>query len=381
MMADTTTTDFEYPDILPTDYIDESLDSIKARDDAAKNGFRRVSSFPSVTADNVGMKVYLVGKGNYQLTAADPEPEWVQLNEEGRSPAYTDWVRDNYQPISKLLTSLAKLTEASNALPYFNGPEDMQSVALTGYIKNLLACSDNDEVIELLKLGTMAKLSYPINGSYIAEGTLPKSAISEEFKSALGWSTGDMKLTYKTTADDGWVLADDGSIGNAMSGATSLASADCYDLFMLMWDNDYCTLQSFSGSTSTKTTAIQDWTANKRLILPKVLGRALGVAGSGSGLTTRGLGATVGEETTTLGVDNIPAHTHGIRTSSSSAKSNGGSYASGYICQGFSKYSDNFSTYTNAVNNNLVTSTGSSSSTATHNNMPPTAFVNVMIKL
>jgi hypothetical protein len=62
-MADTT--DYEYPDILPTDYIDESLTSIKARDDAAKNGFRRVSSFPSVTEENVGMKVYLVGKGNY----------------------------------------------------------------------------------------------------------------------------------------------------------------------------------------------------------------------------------------------------------------------------------------------------------------------------
>jgi hypothetical protein len=255
------------------------------------------------------------------------------------------------------------LTEVSNALPYFNGPEDMQSVALTGYIKNLLACSDNNEVIELLKLGTMAKLSYPINGSYIAEGTLPKSAISDDFKSALGWSTGDIKLTYKTSADDGWVFANDGSIGNSMSGATSLASADCYDLFMLMWNNSYCTLQSFSGATSSKTTAIQDWTSNKRLILPKILGRALGVAGSGEGLTTRDLGGTVGEETHKLTVDEMPSHTHILTIGDFET---GGSKHYRATPEGEGRSTKE------------TTATGGN---GRHNNMQPTAFVNVMIKL
>jgi hypothetical protein len=238
----------------------------------------------------------------------------------------------------------------------------MQAISLTGYIKNMLSCSDSNEVIDLLKLGTMAKLSYPIDGSYIAEGTLTKAAISDDFKSALGWSTGDIKLTYKTSADDGWVFADDGSIGNTMSGATTLASADCYDLFMLMWNNNYCTLQSFSGATSTKTTAIQDWTANKRLILPKILGRALGVAGSGEGLTTRDLGGTVGEETHKLTIAEMPSHTHNITHGST-------------VREG-KKHT--FSTMDDGSSTRTTTSTGGNGS---HNNMQPTTFVNVMIKL
>ena len=58
------TTDFEYPDIKKTDFIDESLPKILARDDASKHGFRRVESFPNVTADDVGMKIWWVGVGN-----------------------------------------------------------------------------------------------------------------------------------------------------------------------------------------------------------------------------------------------------------------------------------------------------------------------------
>lgn len=46
--------------------------------------------------------------------------------------------------------------------------------------------------------------------------------------------------------------------------------------------------------------------------LPDAAGRAVMIAGSGAGLTTRALGAKVGTESHTLTVAQIPAHAHGV---------------------------------------------------------------------
>lgn len=43
---------------------------------------------------------------------------------------------------------------------------------------------------------------------------------------------------------------------------------------------------------------------------PDSLGRVIGAAGAGAGLTSRAYGATVGEETTLIAEDNLPAHLH-----------------------------------------------------------------------
>lgn len=289
-------TDFEYPDIKRTDFIDDSLPKILARDDASKNSFRRVETFPPVTEENVGMKVWLVGVGNFQLVAVDPEPQWKQLTDDKRNPAYTDWIIDNYQPLSELLTSFSRLSGASGAIPYFNGPNDMQATTITAFIKDLLTQNDPESARELLELGTASTLNTPIDGKYIQTGTISKDKIDADFARNLGWTTGDVKLTYKSVADEGWVMMNDGSIGNASSGATTRANADCYDLFMLLWNIPATTVQTFAGVPTNKTTAIQDWSGNKRLVLPKVLGRALASAGSGEGLSPRGLGSNVGAE-------------------------------------------------------------------------------------
>lgn len=395
-----TITDYNYPNIEPTDYIDESLNKILARDDASKCSFRRVDTFPIVTENDVGMKVYLKGRGNFQLITVDPEPYWKQLTTDSRNPAYIDWVQENYQPISALLTSLAKLTQASNALPYFNGPNDVQATALSNFVKNLLAQTDGDGVRTALEIGDVASLSLPLDGATtIAAGSIPVSAIDDNFKRNMGWTTGDIKLTYKITADEGWVMANDGSIGNQASGATTRANVDTKDLFYLMWNLPVCEVQTFAGNPSTKTTAAGDWSANKRLILPKVLGRALGVAGSGNGLTTRNLGGSVGAEKFTLTAANIPPHNHGgLRVISiSGGYGYFGQMGLGCVASDFMKtnvrsqgldnnyyaYSPDdydFSVITDKYGNRLSPS-GTSSTSSTFDNMQPTSFVNVMIKL
>jgi microcystin-dependent protein len=54
------------------------------------------------------------------------------------------------------------------------------------------------------------------------------------------------------------------------------------------------------------------WVNNCRMSLTKQLGRALAVAGSGSGLTTRTLGRVDGAETHTQSLTEMVAHNHGF---------------------------------------------------------------------
>lgn len=401
----TNPTDYNYPNIEPTDYIDESLDKILARDNASKCGFRRVDTFPIVTEEDVGMKVYLSGRGNFQLITVDPEPYWKQLTTDNRNPAYIDWVQENYQPISALLTSLARLTQAANALPYFDGPNSMQATTLSETARSMLAQSDVAGIRTTLGLGDVSTLNLPLDGATtIAPGSIPVTAIDANFRRSMGWSTGDVKLTYKLNADDGWVMANDGSIGNQASGATTRANNDTRDLFYLMWNLPVCEVQTFAGNPSTKTTAAGDWSANKRLVLPKVLGRALGVAGSGEGLTTRSLGGSLGAETFELTAGAIPPHSHGgLRVISNGHDSwSSGSYAAVTHYKALAASASDFmetaigpihgesgpsyldqSKYDLTVitdrNGNRMSPAGGGTSQI--NNMQPTSFLNVMIKL
>lgn len=174
-----------------------------------------------------------------------------------------------------------------------------------------------------------------------------------------GFSTGDAKLTYKTVADAGWVMLNDGTIGSATSGATTLASAAAQALFTLLWNNilnTYCPVSGGRGASPAT-----DWTANKTIGLPIALGRAIAVAGVGAGLTAWALGQTFGEETHLLTVNEIPSHIHtggsgGGATVQSGAGVNVGNYYVG----------------------NTTAPTGGGQP---HNNLGPRTFLNVMICL
>lgn len=122
------------------------------------------------------------------------------------------------------------------------------------------------------------------------------------------FTTGDVKATLKSSADPGWVLLNDGTIGNAGSGATTRANADCFALFSLLWNNVSNTYAPVSGGRGAS--ALADWNALKTIQLLSVAGRALAGAGTGSGLTARALGQNLGEETHTLAAGELPHHTH-----------------------------------------------------------------------
>ena len=191
------------------------------------------------------------------------------------------------------------------------------------------------------------------------------------------WTTGDVKITLKTTADAGWVLMNDGTIGNASSGGTTRANADTSALFTLLWNNTAdadCAVSSGRGAN-----AAADFAADKTIALPKALGRALAVYGAGSGLTSRALAKIIGTETHALTEAELASHAHAV-VDNGHLHSTGGqgvNYASG----GANPSMESGSGVYNTASATTGISIAAAGSGTAHNNMQPTTFLNVMIKL
>lgn len=110
--------------------------------------------------------------------------------------------------------------------------------------------------------------------------------------------------------------------------------------------------------------------------LPDCRGRVLGTLGQGTGLTNRALGASVGAETHTLTIGEMPSHNHGVTDPG---------HTHTYINNTNNQNTDNaFASETAADDADLAKTTGSSTTGITidnnggggaHNNMQPTLFI------
>jgi hypothetical protein len=160
--------------------------------------------------------------------------------------------------------------------------------------------------------------SGPGTGDVLRSGTPTAGQIAEWIDSnhirgiapPTGFTTGDAKITLKTVADTGWVMMNDGTIGNTGSGATTRANADCQSLYTLIWSNVSDTYAPVTGGRGASANA--DWTANKAIQLTRQLGRSLSIAGTGAGLSACALGQYDGEETHTLTVAELANHAHAM---------------------------------------------------------------------
>ena len=130
-------------------------------------------------------------------------------------------------------------------------------------------------------------------------------------------STGDLKPTHKTTADPGWIIWIDSTIGDASSSAGIRANADTAALFALYYnsytDSECRLLTSVGALTSRAATgnnSASAFAAHCAIYPPWGPGRSLGIAGSGAGLTARTLGSIAGSETETPTLAKTAAHGH-----------------------------------------------------------------------
>jgi hypothetical protein len=177
-----------------------------------------------------------------------------------------------------------------------------------------------------------------------------------EIAQSTEWVTGEITEGYMASKT-GWLLLNDTwEIGSAASTA-HYKRDDAYSLFILLWNAQDDTKCPVTGGRGVSAGA--DWLANKNLMLPKHAGRTVGATGSGTGITTRALGDSAGEETHTLITSEIPNHRH----STTEVFVSGGSDRSGSPGNG----GNGFTGYTGGGN--------------AHNNIQPTTFLNRFIKL
>jgi len=200
--------------------------------------------------------------------------------------------------------------------------------------------------------------------------------------SSAGFTTGDAKLTLKTVADPGWVIMNDGTIGDDLSGATR-ANLDTKNLFTLLFNNINDTNAPIFTSTGTATTraaqtdAVSAWAAHCRMSLTKQLGRALAIAGAGGGLTARTLGQTLGEERHTQTLAELVPHGHGGRTTFNYLWA----WAGATITYGGTEPNVLVAVDSNSISTSTAVTIDAAGSGTPFNVMQPTAFWNVMIKL
>lgn len=123
-----------------------------------------------------------------------------------------------------------------------------------------------------------------------------------------GSQTGDTIMTYRSVPSVGWIVNNNGSIGDAGSGATCRANADTQNLFNLMWPFAGCAIAGGKGAS-----AAADWGAKKALVLPQVASRLIGIAtgaSPGAGFTARNPGDSV--QTTETPLTSVEDYATGI---------------------------------------------------------------------
>lgn len=204
-------------------------------------------------------------KALYSLDSVDPVTWNLVLDYSSEIPN-GDWIEEHYQPLASNLTALSKVLSTEKTIPYFLNSKEMSSLTLTDYSMELLETKSSDEIRDRLKLGKLATKDM-IDGAT----DITRSSITEEkltftpIKSAEGFSTGDIKETYDTVIEEGWINFS-GSIGDTGSGA-SYANPNCEALFKVLWN-----LSSFTVSPSKGTSANDDWNAKKRITFPAKAG-------------------------------------------------------------------------------------------------------------
>lgn len=146
--------------------------------------------------------------------------------------------------------------------------------------------------------------------------------------------TGDIMMwPLNTIRSGGWAWLNGTTIGSASSGSTGRANADTSNLFAALWTdwpNAVLPIQNSDGSSGTRgISAAADFTANKRLPVPDLRGRAffgldnMGGASTAGRITTGGsgisgttLGSSGGSETVSLSGNQNGTHTHSGTTDS-----------------------------------------------------------------
>jgi hypothetical protein len=185
-------------------------------------------------------------------------------------------------------------------------------------------------------------IGYPLSAVCNINFTLPSIYLSDEVPTNFFQTydqidtvinsprTGDLRTSINNFQPFGWVLMNDGTIGDSSSNATTRANIDTWNLFWTLWNMAGAANAPMFTSAGTPVgygvSASADWTANNQISLTKQLGRALASAGqSNIGGTTFTVGQASGAIGTTIAQNNLPASmTLGLGSTSFTVAAGGG---------------------------------------------------------
>lgn len=230
----------------------------------------------------------------------------------------------------------------------------------------------------------LAGMVYVANGSGSGSWVAATSVITNS-----AFTTGDVKSTFKNVADSGWILWSEGTIGDGSSSASIRANSDTAALFALFWNNYNNTNAPVSGGRGASAAA--DYAAHKTITLPLGVGRAIGVAGSASGLTARPYGTLVGAESHFMLGSEIPSLTstanNNITVTTTRVVLNNPNDATtisvtgGGVGAGTAIASGGNMAFVTATGSNAISVNYTNGSPTALSLMQPTVYMTVMIKL
>jgi microcystin-dependent protein len=242
-----------------------------------------------------------------------------------------------------------------------------------------------------------------------ANDTLPSDTTKWRQFNTSPFPVGSILEYEGATLPSGWLWANGLTIGNASSGGTARANADCETYFTQIWNSFSNTVRplytSAGAPVARGASAAADWAANRRITIADRRGTVAagkddmgGAAAAGRLTSVNGtpfgsnLGAIDGEQAHTLITAETPvhahdsgslaaasngAHTHTVGTNSGSGGTipntvpgNGGS------TPGTGVTTSSAGAHTHTISGN----TGSSGSGSSHNNVQPSNVANFIVK-
>lgn len=269
-----------YSNISVTEKVSESLNKLLERDSTGVTcsaGTTQPQDVESWMIGRLWLDTQL--KCLKYLSSVTPSVIWSTIVDFSQDLATEDYVQTNYQPLSNNLTMLSNLVISADSLPYFNSATSMSTLPLNTFLKNLLnvgyeSQTPEQDVRTLLGLGSLSTVdsitSSNVN-TYIANSSLPVSKFNfTPISSGEGYTTGDIKESYNSTEETGYVeLNKSRAIGDNSSGAYYRGSA-YNNLYLKLWGNPAVSYKNSNNEFVDKgNNASSDWNSHIQIKLPE----------------------------------------------------------------------------------------------------------------